>query len=189
MRAAACLPPALIAAADERRLKRGVRLFAAGDPIECLFVVVRGRMALVRHDPDGRAATLETAEAGDLFAFASLFADAYHCDGIALDAAVVRAVPRERVRAAFALDSGTALAALRAAAQEVRRLRALLAIRNRRGAGDRLRDYLAAAGPTDAPLARIAAEIGVTPEALYRTVAKLVRAGKIRRKGRTLSLP
>lgn len=189
MRAAACLPAALIAAATERRLRRGARLFSTGDQVGFLYVVTSGRLALVRLDADGRAATLETADSGDVFAFASLFADSYHCDGVALETAVVRAVPRERVRAAFASDGEAALAALRAATQEVRRLRALLAIRSRRGAGDRLLDYLAANGPCALPLARIAAEIGVTPEALYRTAAKLARAGEIRRAGRKLSLP
>lgn len=189
MRASECLPHALLAGGGERRLRRGARLFSAGDPVEFLHVVLRGRLALVRHDPDGRAATLETAGPGDVFAFASLFADSYHCDGIALDAAAVRAIPRGRVRAAYAGGGEPALAALRAAALEVRRLRALLAIRNRRGAGDRLLDYLAANGPCALPVARIAAEIGVTAEALYRTLAKLARAGRIRRTGRNLSLP
>ena len=41
---------------------------------------------------------------------------------------------------------------------------------------------------SDRPLAAIAAEIGLTPEALYRTVARLEKEGRIEREGKSLRL-
>lgn len=72
-----------------KALARGEALFRQGDAKTGVFEVTLGRLRLERRTFDGRLVVLHTARAGELFAEASLFADAYHCDAVAITDAVV----------------------------------------------------------------------------------------------------
>jgi CRP-like cAMP-binding protein len=184
------LPAAVRASAIERKLKAGEPLFHLGDKTAGLFEVIAGRVRLVRVDRSGRETVLYVAGPGETIAEASLFSPAYHCDAVAGTDATVRVYPKSAVLAAFAKDQKAAQAFSATLARQVMSLRTRLAQRDIRSARERLRHFLALNAGADGrtvilqgTLKDLAAELGLTHEALYRTLAVLERAGEIRRAG------
>ena len=182
------LAPAVRAAATDRKLKAGEALFRLGDKTAGLCEVIAGRVRLARVDRSGREIVLHVAGPGDTIAEASLFASAYHCDAIASTPAVVRIYPKQAVLAAFEHDRKAAQAFTATLARQVMNLRTRIEQRNIRSARERVRHFLAlnvgADGRTVAlagTLKDLAAELGLTHEALYRTLAALERSGAIKR--------
>ncbi len=181
--------------ARRRTLPAGGYLFHQGDPAAAVFVVERGRLALVRHAGDGSRVVLHMARAGDSFAEAALFASAYHCDGLAETAAEVAALDKPAVLEALARDPELAMAMLGRLARQVQTLRTRLELRNIRSASERVWQMLLIAGggtgttvTFDQPLKDLAAEIGLTHEAFYRALADLEARGRIRRLRRRVTL-
>ncbi|MCP4564141.1 MAG: Crp/Fnr family transcriptional regulator [Bosea sp.] len=171
-----------------RRLGAGETLFAAGDVTRGFFGVREGRVRLVRFGIDGRETALFTAGPGERFAEASLFAERYHCDAIALSEAVVECYPKAACLAQLGDDATARLDLTADLARQVMRLRARLTQRDIRSARDRVPAFLVAEagddGRTvafDGPLREIAGAIGLTPEACYRTLARLEAQGMIAR--------
>jgi len=182
------LPEAVCAASTERRLTAGEALFRLGDRTQGLCEIVAGRVRLARVDRAGHEIVLHIAGPGDIIAEASLFSPHYHCDAIASTDAVVRIYPKRAVLAAFESDPKAAQAFSAALARQVMSLRTRLEQRNIRSARERVRNYLALKTAADGrtvtlagPLKDVAAELGLTHEALYRTLAALERAGEIKR--------
>jgi CRP-like cAMP-binding protein len=141
---------------------------------------------------------LHIAGPGYTIAEASLFSPAYHCDAIANTNAVVRVYPKAAVLAAFEKDRKAAQIFTATLARQVMNLRTRIEQRNIRSARERVRHFLALNVGTDGrtvaldgTLKDLAAELGLTHEALYRTLAALERTGEIKRgRGKiTLSHP
>ena len=182
------LPAAVRVAAIDRKLKSGEPLFRLGDRTAGLCEVVTGRVRLARVDRSGREIVLHVAGPGETIAEASLFSPTYHCDAIASTNATVRIYPKREVLGAFERDPKAAQAFSATLARQVMNLRTRIEQRNIRSARERVRHYLAINAETDGKsvalrgtLKDIAAELGLTHEALYRTLASLERAGEIRR--------
>ena len=182
------LPAAVRRAGVDRTLKSGEALFRLGDKTAGLCEVVAGRVRLARVDRAGREIVLHVAGPGETIAEASLFASRYHCDAIASTDAVVRIYPKTAVLAAFAQDRTAAQAFTATLARQVMSLRTRIEQRNIRSARERVRHYLSvnvgADGRTVAlagTLKDLAAELGLSHEALYRTLGALERAGAIKR--------
>jgi CRP-like cAMP-binding protein len=176
-----------------RRLGRGEILFNQEDPATAVFWISRGRLRLERHLASGRVVTLSVARAPATLAEASLFSRRYHCRAVAEVSSSVAVVPKATVLDLIESDTAFARSLVRTLAAEVRSLRHQLELRNVRPASQRLLGYLAlrqdqGEPPDDRPLAALAAELGLTPEALYRIVARLERQGVIRRQGRRITL-
>jgi CRP/FNR family transcriptional regulator, dissimilatory nitrate respiration regulator len=182
------LPAAVRSAAIDRKLKSGETLFRLGDKTAGLCEVIAGRVRLARVDRSGREIVLHVAGPGETVAEASLFASSYHCDAIASTDAVVRIYPKPAVLAAFEKDPKAAQAFAATLARQVMNLRTRIEQRNIRSARERVRNFLALNAGADrrtvalrGTLKDLAAELGLTHEALYRTLAVLERAGEIRR--------
>jgi CRP-like cAMP-binding protein len=182
------LPAAVRALAIDRKLKSGEALFRLGDKTAGLCEIVAGRVRLARVDRAGREIVLHVAGPGETIAEASLFSPTYHCDAIASTNATVRVYPKREVLAAFERDPNAAQAFSATLARQVMSLRTRIEQRNIRSARERVRHYLALNVGTDGKTVAlrgtqkdIAAELGLTHEALYRTLALLERSGEIRR--------
>ena len=190
------LPASVRTQARERKLKAGEALFRLGDKSAGLVEVVTGRVRLVRVDRAGREIVLFSAAPGDTIAEASLFSPRYHCDAIASTAATVRVYSKPALLSAFAADPKAAQAFAATLAHQIMTLRTRLEQRNIRSARERVRHFLALNAGDDGrtvdlagvTLKEIAAELGLSHEALYRTLAALKRAGEIRRSGATITL-
>jgi len=180
------LPASVRARATDRRLKAGETLFRQGDRPVSFFEVTAGRVRLSRVDRAGREVVLHVAGPGETLAEASLYSDAYHCDAIASTAATLRAYPKPALLAAFGKDRKAAQAFTATLARQVMGLRTRIEQRNIRSARDRVRHYLAVNAEAGAVTLRgtlkdLAGELGLTHEALYRTLGALSRSGEIRR--------
>jgi CRP-like cAMP-binding protein len=189
------LSTAVRRAATERTLKAGQYLFRVGDRTAGLYEVVEGKVRLVRIDRSGREAILQSAAAGDTLAEASLFSPIYHCDAVASTAAIVRLYPRATLLNELKRDPKAAQAFAEMLARQVMTLRARLEQRNIHSARDRVRHYLAVnADPNGrtvvlpGTLKSFAAELGLSHEALYRTLAEMVAKGEIERRNGTIRL-
>ena len=176
-----------------RALAAGEPLFRQGQRATAIFLVVHGRVRLVRHLVDGTLVTVHTARAGDTLAEAAAFATHYHCDAIAAVPTGVIAYSADAAREALERDPGAALVLARLLADSVRDLRMRLALRTIRSARERVLTWLKLQ-PDDGsgsvspqqPWTAVAAEIGLTHEALYRALAALEREGVIQRAGGTV---
>jgi CRP-like cAMP-binding protein len=182
------LPAAVRSVAVDRKLKAGEPLFHLGDKTSGFYEVIAGRVRLTRVDRSGRETVLYVAGPGETIAEASLFSPVYHCDAVAGSDAVVRLYPKPAVLSAFAKDRKAAEAFSATLARQVMSLRTRLAQRDIRSARERLRHFLALNTGADGRTVELrgtvkdlAAELGLTHEALYRTLAVLERAGEIRR--------
>lgn len=182
------LPAPVRAAAIDRKLKSGEALFRLGDKTTGLCEIVAGRVRLARVDRSGHEIVLHVASPGETIAEASLFSPTYHCDAIASTNATVRVYPKREVLAAFDRDPKAAQAFSATLARQVMNLRTRIEQRNIRSARERVRHYLVLNAGADqrtvelhGTIKDIAAELGLTHEALYRTLAALERAGEVKR--------
>lgn len=107
----------------------------------------------------------------------------------------MRIYPKREVLAAFEENPKAARAFTETLAQQVMNLRTRVEQRNIRSARERVRHFLMLNVGSDrrtvklrGTLKDLAAEIGLTHEALYRTLATLERSGEIRRKGEKIIL-
>ena len=189
------LPAAVRAKAAERKLKSGEALFRQGDKPVSFFEVTSGRIRLSRVDRSGREVVLYVAGVGETIAEASLFSNVYHCDAIASTGAMVRGYPKAALLSAFDKDRKAAQAFSATLARQVMNLRTRIEQRNIRSARDRVRHYLSVNAGADGrsvtltgTLKDLAAELGLTHEALYRTLAALARSGEIKKGRGTIAL-
>jgi CRP/FNR family transcriptional regulator, dissimilatory nitrate respiration regulator len=131
---------------------------------------------------------LHTARRGEFFAEAALFAETYHCDAVAAAQSRVRVYPKATVINALRADPDLAEAFMARLARQLQELRARMELRNIRSAQDRVMQYLRMRAGVhggeiaiEGQLQGIAAEIGITREALYRTLRKLEAEGHLTR--------
>jgi CRP-like cAMP-binding protein len=194
MQSIAWLPRRLIDTAPVRDLVEGEALFRQGDATFAIFAVERGRIHLVRHATEDRTVILHSAHGGELFAEAALFSDNYHCDAIAAAPARVRVLPKGGLLAAMRADPAFAEGFMAMLARQVQQLRTKIQQRDIRSARERLWQYLLLHAAADRMVAfegklkDLASEIGLTPEALYRTLAQLEAQGAIERTGTRIFL-
>jgi CRP/FNR family transcriptional regulator, dissimilatory nitrate respiration regulator len=189
------LPSSIRAAAIERRLKPGQTLFHSGSKSAGFYEVVSGTVRLVRVDRSGREAVLQMAGAGETLAEASLFSPAYHCDAVAATEAVVRLYPKAALLGELQRDPKFTKSFAAMLARQVMILRTRLERRNIHSARDRVRHYLTVNAGADGRTAEfpgtlkdLAADLGLTHEALYRTLARMESDGEITRVGTVIKI-
>ena len=188
------IPPPLRDGAPIRELAAGETLFRQGDAAGAIFGLESGRVRLIRHTIDDHRVALHTARAGELFAEAALFSDVYHCDAVADAASRVRILSKAKLLAAFAHDLDLATRFMAVLARQVMALRTRLEQRSIRSARARVLQHLIRTADDrrtvhlEGRLLDLAAEIGLTHEVLYRTLAALEREGLIARDKDTITL-
>ena len=160
---------------SEVSVPAGGSLFHVGDKVERLFAVRSGCVHLVRFGEDGRAAVMQRATAGTLLAESSVFSAVYHCDAVAVEATSLACADIGAVRARLATNPALTAALARHLAGEVHRMRVRVEVLSQRTVRDRLAAWLALVpGGLPAPgrLRAVAEDLGVSPEALYRELAR-----------------
>jgi CRP/FNR family transcriptional regulator, dissimilatory nitrate respiration regulator len=180
------LPSPLEAGSVIRELAAGEVLFEQGDRAAAIYKVETGRLRLVRRTVDDHLVILHTARRGEFFAEASLFAEAYHCDAVAAAQSRVRVYPKAIVMDALRTKLALAEAFMARLARQLQELRTRMELRNIRSARERLLQYLRLrvddhSITIEGRLQDIAAEIGISREALYRTLAALEAEGCLTR--------
>ena len=173
---------------ERRSLARNEVLFRQGDKVRAIYFIEEG---LERRTFDGRLLILGTTPANEFFVEAALFSEVFHCDAVAAEPSRVRIYPKAAVLDALRTDPASAMSFLELVAHEIIELRQRLELMKVRSAKERVMLYLdfnaGPSGTVNLPgaLQDIASELGLTREALYRTLASLEQIGAIERsKGR-----
>lgn len=181
--------------AKRHNLKAGETLYRQGEPAGRLHVVISGQFRLVRRDQDGHELVLHSVRAQETLGDAALFAEHYHCDAIAVVASSVDVFDGQLLLAAFRQRPEAGEAFMAGLARQVMALRTRLEQRNIRSAGERILHYLALNTGADGctvqlpgSLKDVAAELGLTHEALYRRLRDLQTSGRIDRNGSFITL-
>lgn len=186
------IPPALKAAARQQAFAAGETLFRQGDRPKAMYCVLDGEVRLLRRSPKGGEVILQRSRGG-FFAEASLESKAYHCDGVAAADGRLLAFPIRAFREALDDDAAFRNDWMAQLAREVRRLRARCERLSLHGAEARILHAIESEG-TAGTLALVqsrkawAAELGLSHEALYRTLARLQAEGTLVLDGARLTL-
>lgn len=190
--ALAHVPNALKDAAEERKIAAGDMLFRLGDRPRHIFYVVEGEIRLFRHARNGQEIILQRSRAG-FVAEASLDVPAYHCDALAPVAAALVCFPIREFNIALAEDKAFHREWSAHLAREVRKLRAQCERLNLHTAAERIVHYLEAEGIDGAVTlsqtrSAWAAGLGLSHEALYRTLRRMQAEGALEIEGKKISI-
>lgn len=164
-------------------LIKGSSLFKQHDKATGLFYLVTGAIVLNRSTEKGDSVVLHRAKAGDTFAEASLFSEAYHCTATATCDSQIIKCKRPAVLALFDTDTEFARALLARFAFQVqtsRRITELLSIKN---ATDRIMAALDD-GLLQDDISEFADTIGLAHATVYRGLSQLADNGKIQKTNR-----
>ena len=169
------------------RVAVGEALFRRGDKTFGIFYVAAGRLRMRRVTPDGGTVTLHVARPGEMFAEASLFAERYQCDVVAEIDSEVWIYPKEELTRQLRSDPESLWAFTARLARSLHGLRQRYELKQIRSASERVLQRLrlgcdeAGMFRTTGSLKDMAAELGLSHEALYSALASLAREGRIER--------
>jgi CRP-like cAMP-binding protein len=164
---------------SRRRLSAAETLFHLGDRVRNVYVVTSGELRLNRPLPHGALLTMQRARPDEVLAEASLFHARYHCDAVAVVPSEVAMIPKETFLDNLNANPSFAAAFCGHLAREVQRTRGRAEILSLKTVSERLDGWLEFNGkslPLKGQGRRIASEINVSPEALYREIARRVKA-------------
>jgi len=186
------LPAGLASAARRRAVAAGEVLFRQGDAPRVILFVLSGEVRLVRHGPSGQEIILQRGTGG-FFAEASLWASSYHCDGVVARSGELLEVSRRAFEQSLDEDPAFQRAWMQHLTREVRRLRAQCERLGLYGAAERIIHYIESEGEGGSvTLAQSrkswARELGLSHEALYRSLRRLQDDGVLRAEGPRLTL-
>ena len=172
--------------------KKHEQLFSMGKKPEWMFYVIDGEVTLERTGPQGEPVVLQRTRLG-FVSEASLKTARYHCDALAITKTTVIKVPIKELAAALDRDPEFASRWIDMLNTEVKRLRLHCERLSMKAVKDRVLHLIITEGQNgnyrvNTGLKSLAGELGVTHEALYRTLATLEKSNLIRREVGVLSL-
>ena len=175
------LPPPLRGVCEGELISKNDRLFLAGEKPIWMFYVVKGEVTLERSGINGEKVVLQRTRQG-FISEASLKVLRYHCDALAITNTQVIKIPVAEMAQTLSQDPAFAGRWIQMLNDEVRRLRLHLERLSMKSIRDRLIHLIETEGHLgclDIPsgLKTLAAELGVTHEALYRAIAMMESEG------------
>lgn len=176
------LPDAIINQVKQVSLKGQQNLFTKGAPPEFLFYLISGCINLTRCSESGISCTLQHVQRG-FISEASLFASVYHCNATAQIDSLLLAFPINSMLTAFD-DAVFRNFWIQSLSHEVRRLRTQVERLSLKTATERILHYLESEGEYNRAVSHKskkdwASELGITHEALYRSLSELAQSGSI----------
>ena len=174
----------LLDAARPMHLAAGSALFRSGQAPAWMYCVRAGEALMQRVTPSGAPVVLQRARQG-FIAEASLASERYHCDGVCRTDCELLAFPLPALRAAIDSDAGTRWAWIALLSAQARQQRARIERQSLKTIRQRLEHLILAEGAAKTGYRlpgtkiQLAAELGVTPEALYRCLGALQAEGKL----------
>jgi CRP/FNR family transcriptional regulator, dissimilatory nitrate respiration regulator len=173
----------------------GSTIFRTGSPTHSVFFVETGSVRLTRRGRAGEEIILHEARAREFFAEASLDSARYHCDAIAKQATQLIKIRGTELRRLLSVDREFSREWIDLLARQLRASRARIERLCLKSAADRILHLLMSEGrgphhevALTGTLKDLAREIGISHEALYRTLASLQRRSIIERQDKVLRL-
>lgn len=186
--AAAALPALVVELSTSRTFARGDTIFRIGTPARQVFFLLQGRVVLHRYSREGEEVVIHVAHAGEFFAEASLHGERYHCTATAAAPGELAVIDAGPLRSKLRTDPDFAMQWLAIVSGQLRSARARIERLTLRSAAERVRHLLMTEGrgePASYALRgtarELAGELGLTHEALYRTLAAMEREGALER--------
>ncbi len=158
-----------------RDIDKGSYLFHEGDRVKSVFVVERGLVELGRPQLDGASIILQRASDRAVLAEASLYSSTYHCDALAVLPSSVFEISKSCFLTQIREDWQFSQLWATHLAREVQAARSRCEILARKTVAERLDGWLAWHEnklPDKGQWRSLAEQLGVSPEALYRELAK-----------------
>lgn len=182
-KALAHLPASLKQSVRKVRFKQGEYVFRLGERPDVVLYLLSGEVHLVRRSRDGAEIILQRSRGG-FFAEASMDSDRYHCDAVAAEPGELLRFATRAFRQAVANDAVFRNSWLAHLTREVRRLRAQCERLSLNSAAERIIHYIESEGSNGAIVLTQtkkawAAELGLSHEALYRSLRRLQELGVI----------
>lgn len=186
------LPTLMRASAVVCAFGKGEAVFRLGARPQAIYFLLTGEVRLMRRSRAGGEVTLQRARRG-FFAEASLEFGTYHCDAVVAQPSEVLRIPLATAREALENDPAFRRAWIAHLSRELRHSRAQGERLALKSAAERILHYLESEGTNGVvtltmPRKAWAAELGLTHESLYRTLARLEAAGQVIRRGLELRL-
>jgi CRP/FNR family transcriptional regulator, dissimilatory nitrate respiration regulator len=189
------LPPALQVSADYQTLLKGQILFHRNAEAQAIYAVKSGRIRLLHYTQSGQAISHYAVSAGELCAEIALFLEVYACSAIAEEPTEVLAFPKQVFLQCFQQDQAFATAFTNQLSARLHMTKMSLELRSIRSAQERVLHYLRLTTAPEKntlvlkqPLKNIAHDLSLSPEALSRTLTKLVKEGMIAREKQKITL-
>ncbi len=188
----ALLPPAVLALCTLKSLKKNTLLFKTGKKPEWMFFVLSGEVTLERLSQHGDPVVLQRTRHG-FVSEASLQSPKYHCDAVVVAEAEIIQIPTQTLADALSTDPDFAGRWINMLNQEVKRLRLQCERLSMKSVKDKVLHLINTEGQNgkyqvNTGLKSLAGELGITHEALYRTLAALEKSKTIRREDGLLVL-
>jgi CRP-like cAMP-binding protein len=179
----AALPESARRLTRSLELQRQSTLFGRGDRPQAMFFVLSGEVRLLRRSKAGGEVVLQRTRRGFL-AEASLDQPTYHCDAVAAEPSRLLAIPRRSFTGALAVE-GFRDRWIAHLARELRKERAHTERLSLKTARERIVHFIETegeAGVVDLNQSKKdwAAELGLTHEALYRTLAQMEKRSELK---------
>jgi len=186
------LPPQIHELCSGAFYKKNERLFLTGKIPQSMFYVIAGEVTLERTGLQGEPVVLQRTRLG-FVSEASLKVAKYHCDALAITDSNVIKVPAKELAAALDRDAVFASRWISMLNAEVKRLRLHCERLSMKSLKDRVLHLINTEGvngeyQVNTGLKSLAGELGVTHEALYRTLAALEKTKTILREQGRLTL-
>lgn len=188
----ATLDEALLSTARARQAEAGEVLFRAGEKPSRIYYVGDGEAVMQRTTPAGASVILQRATRAFL-AEASLTSEHYHCDGICRTRCELLVFPVRAIRDAIDTHHAARWAWIGMLATQSRQQRTRIERMSLKTVRERLHHLVLTEGTAEGSYTlpgtrlQLAAELGVTPEALYRTLAALQAEGVVTSDGARLT--
>lgn len=149
-------------------------LFHVGDPVRFVHLIEDGAVHLERTQINGQVMCFQRARPGDVLAEASIYAQAYHCDARVVETVRMRRLSVERLIKRLEAEPALSRAWQARLARTVQTTRLLAEIRGLKTVEQRLDAWIDHNGnlPTKGQWQNVAQELAVSPEALYREIAR-----------------
>ena len=188
----ALLPDAVHALCTKTSVKKGTLLFQAGKKPVWMFFVINGEVTLERLSQQGDPVVLQRTRHG-FVSEASLQSSKYHCDARVVANTEIIQIPLQDLADALNIDTAFAGRWISMLNQEVKRLRLQSERLSMKSVKDRVLHLIHTEGKNgkyqvNTGLKSLASELGVTHEALYRTLASLEKTCTLIRKDSLLEL-
>lgn len=169
-------------------------LVQQGEIADSIYFLLSGQIRLATFTEE-RIINHYFVQAGESFDETALFSDIYSCSAIADVPSRVAAIDKEIFRQALDNNPELVNRYINQLVYRYKKVKTLLELRSIRSARERLLQYLVRYKEPNnqtvvlpRPLKYLAIELGLSAEALYRTISLLQSEGVITRKQRTMTL-
>lgn len=189
------LPATLQSVATYQHFAKGQFLFHRNQKPQVIYAVKSGQVRLVHYTQSGQSISYYTVHSGEICAEVALFLDTYTCNAIAEASTQVLAFPKQAFLSTLQQDPDFAIAFMTQLSYRLHTTKTMLELRSIRSAQERVLHYLRLVLPPEQntvvleqPLKDIAADLGISPEVLSRTLTQLAMDGAIVREKRRITL-